>query len=77
MATRHDNGPQAKGVPETPESFAMPPVFEAGADGEEIEDLRAVTPLIYGHVNPYGIFRLDMNARIPIDTWKAMKAVAA
>ncbi len=32
------------------------------------EDLRALTPLIYGHVNPYGIFRLDMNARLPIDS---------
>jgi TnpA family transposase len=31
------------------------------------EDLRALTPLIYGHVNPYGIFHLDMNARLPID----------
>jgi TnpA family transposase len=31
------------------------------------EDLRALTPLIYGHVNPYGIFHLDMNDRLPID----------
>ena len=31
------------------------------------EDLRGLTPLIYGHVNPYGIFRLDMDARLPID----------
>ena len=31
------------------------------------EDLRALTPLIYGHVNPYGIFRLDMDTRLPID----------
>ena len=38
MATRHDNGPQGEGVPETPESLAMPPVFETGADGEEIFD---------------------------------------
>ena len=28
------------------------------------EDLRALTPLIYGHVNPYGIFRLDMDTRL-------------
>ncbi len=41
------------------------------------EDLRALTPLTYGHVNPYGIFRLDMNARIPIDTWKATQGAAA
>jgi len=38
MATRHDNGPQGEGVPEIPESLAMPPVFETGADGEEIFD---------------------------------------
>jgi hypothetical protein len=38
MATRHDNGPQGTGVPETRESFAMPPVFETGPDGEEIFD---------------------------------------
>lgn len=32
------------------------------------EDLRALTPLIYQHVNPYGIFNLDMSVRIPIKT---------
>lgn len=32
------------------------------------EDLRALTPLIYIHINPYGIFNLDMNRRIPIQT---------
>jgi hypothetical protein len=31
------------------------------------EDLRALTPLLYGHVNPYGTFNLDMNARLAID----------
>jgi len=31
------------------------------------EDLRALTPLIWGHVNPYGIFRLDMNERLQLD----------
>ena len=30
------------------------------------EDFRALTPLIYNHVNPYGSFNLDMNSRIPI-----------
>jgi Tn3 transposase DDE domain len=30
------------------------------------EDLRALTPLIYGHINPYGLFLLDMRARLPI-----------
>jgi TnpA family transposase len=28
------------------------------------EDKRALTPLIYSHVTPYGTFRLDMNERI-------------
>jgi TnpA family transposase len=32
----------------------------------EEEDLRALTPLIYGHVNPYGRFYLDMDERISI-----------
>jgi hypothetical protein len=27
-------------------------------------DLQAITPLIFGHVNPYGLFRLDMKERI-------------
>ena len=27
-------------------------------------DLRAITPLIFGHVNPYGLFKLDLNERI-------------
>ncbi|EUD07549.1 Tn3 transposase DDE domain protein [Providencia alcalifaciens R90-1475] len=31
------------------------------------EDFRALTPLIYAHVNPYGIFELDMDARLPIE----------
>jgi hypothetical protein len=30
-------------------------------------DLRGITPLIYGHVNPYGSFRLDLNSWLPID----------
>ena len=30
-------------------------------------DLRALTPLIWDHVNPYGRFELDMEARLPID----------
>lgn len=39
MATRHDNGPQGECVPETPEDFTMPAVFETRADnGEEIFD---------------------------------------
>ena len=30
-------------------------------------DIRALTPLIWEHVNPYGRFELDMEARLPID----------
>ena len=30
-------------------------------------DLRALTPLIWEHVNPYGRFDLDMGTRLPID----------
>lgn len=30
------------------------------------EDWRALTPLFYGHVNPYGRFDLDMTFRIPL-----------
>jgi TnpA family transposase len=29
-------------------------------------DLRALTPLIWEHVNPYGRFDLDMSIRLPI-----------
>jgi hypothetical protein len=31
-----------------------------------IEDLRALSPLIYLHVTPYGTFELDMNQRLPL-----------
>ena len=31
------------------------------------EDFRALTPLIYAHVNPYGRFELDMETRLPLD----------
>lgn len=34
-----------------------------------VEDLRALTPLIYSHVNPYGNFDLDMDQRIPINAY--------
>ncbi|WP_417460783.1 Tn3 family transposase [Kordiimonas sp.] len=30
-------------------------------------DRRAITPLIYGHINPYGIFDLDMSKRLDLD----------
>jgi TnpA family transposase len=31
------------------------------------EDFRGLSPLIYNHVNPYGVFELDMNTRLPIE----------
>ena len=30
------------------------------------EDFRALTPLIYNHVNPYGVFNLNMKQRLPM-----------
>lgn len=35
-------------------------------DKMQVEDLRALSPLIYSHVNPYGIFELNMDERIPL-----------
>ena len=37
------------------------------ADRLAAEDRRGLTPLIYSNVNPYGVIRLDMNHRLPID----------
>jgi Tn3 transposase DDE domain len=31
------------------------------------QDLRGITSLLYGHVNPYGNFLLDLHSRLPID----------
>ena len=31
-------------------------------------ELRALTPLIYSHVNPYGVFRLNMTERLQIES---------
>jgi hypothetical protein len=31
------------------------------------EDLRGLTPLIYGHINPYGVIQLNVDTRIPIE----------
>ncbi len=36
-------------------------------------DLRALTPLIYNHVNPYDLFLLDLTQRLPL---KAMPLAA-
>jgi hypothetical protein len=30
------------------------------------EDFRALSPLVYSHMNPYGTFDLDMAARLPL-----------
>jgi hypothetical protein len=30
-------------------------------------ELRVLSPLVYSHINPYGRFELDMEARLPID----------
>ena len=29
-------------------------------------DLRGLTPLVYHHINPYGLFTLDMSTRLAI-----------
>jgi TnpA family transposase len=31
------------------------------------EDLRALSPLLYAHINPYGTFRLDMQERLALE----------
>ena len=43
---------------ELAESWALTP--------EERAAFRALTPLIYSHINPYGVFRLDMQSRLPL-----------
>jgi len=37
------------------------------ANAMTAEDLRALSPLLYSHVNPYGVFNLDLSTRLPID----------
>ena len=32
-----------------------------------LEDIRALTPLFYKHINQYGLFKLDMNKRVNIE----------
>lgn len=34
-------------------------------------DIRGLTPLVWGHVSPYGAFDLDMDARLDIDERQA------
>ncbi|NEO34416.1 MAG: Tn3 family transposase [Symploca sp. SIO3C6] len=38
----------------------------AWMDLMEPDDLRALTPLIWSHVNPYGTFRLNLDERLPL-----------
>ena len=33
----------------------------------ELEDMRALTPLIWNHITPYGIFNLDFNERLALE----------
>ena len=40
----------------------------AWTDRLTTEDLRGLTPLLYNHVNPYGLFMLDLSTRLPIET---------
>ena len=32
----------------------------------EVEDMRALSPLIYAHINPYGTFELDLAERLEL-----------
>jgi hypothetical protein len=38
----------------------------------QVVDYRALSPLIYAHINPYGRFDLDMDKRIPIEAYLEM-----
>ncbi len=31
------------------------------------EDFRALSPLVYNHITPYGMFELDMNKRLTLE----------
>jgi hypothetical protein len=34
-------------------------------------DIRGLTPLVWGHVSPYGAFDLDMNRRLDLELREA------
>ena len=36
-------------------------------DKTKLDDLRALTPLIYAHITPYGTFKLDMQQRLQLE----------
>jgi hypothetical protein len=40
------------------------------------EDFRALSPLIYHHINPYGTFELDLAKRLPLVAASSRKAKA-
>jgi TnpA family transposase len=40
------------------------------------EDLRALSPLIHAHINPYGLFPLDLKQRLLIETIKQSRVAA-
>jgi TnpA family transposase len=40
----------------------------------QVIDYRALSPLIYAHINPYGRFDLDMKKRLPLDAYMSMAA---
>ena len=43
----------------------------APADRLRPNDWRALTPLIYGHIHPYGRFDLDLTKRLAIELLQA------
>ncbi|MET9887951.1 Tn3 family transposase [Streptomyces sp. NPDC006430] len=43
-----------------------------GSDKESQEDRRALSPLFWTHVNPYGRFELDMNSHLALATTASM-----
>ena len=40
---------------------------QAWLDRMPPDDWRALTPLIYAHINPYGTFELDMQKRLHLE----------
>jgi hypothetical protein len=46
--------------------FAREGRFPDPSEVDREEGMRGLTPLLYGHVNPYGRFELDMSKRLPL-----------
>jgi hypothetical protein len=40
------------------------------------EDMRALSPLFHGHINPYGFLLLDMNRRLNIEAHRYKEKIA-